>query len=462
MKIGIRQKVKNLLNFKSPVLAKFGLEKALLNSFGAKAVAALFGPLQIILIMRHFSAEMQGYYYTFNSLLTFQVFLELGLGSIITYFASHEWSLLKYDKKLGVIGNEQALKRLVSFARLIFKWYFFAALFLFLILSFGGFLFFDLKETIFINWKMPWLMISLINSLIFLFVPIWALLEGCSQQNEVAYYRFIYSLIWGSVNCLCIFLGANLWVNVVSLSLCLIWNVCFLKMRFFAFFKTFLRKELVIKIPWKKEILPMQWRIAVSYISSFVAFNLFNPIIFYFFGSVMAGKIGLLLFLVGVITNFSIIYLNSYLPLFGTLLAKNKNLERDALFFRVFWITVGLCLIGSLGFICVVHLGRFFGFYIFNVRMISSPVLEYFVIGNFLSCIGIPFSVYLRSYKTEPLLSVSVVTAFLIASFLIFYSYQKNLELIALSYLFVNLFSLSWIILLWKKFKKQVFYNFKT
>ena len=131
----------------------------------------------------------------------------------------------------------------------------------------------------------------------------------------------------------------------------------------------------------------MQWRLALSYISGFFAWSLFNPVIFRFFGSVIAGKVGLVLFLGGVISSFSSIYLNAYLPQFGTLLAENKIVEREALFSKILGITTGLALLLSLGLIFVTYLGRSLGFYIFNVRMLASPFLEYFIVGNFLKLI---------------------------------------------------------------------------
>ncbi|MFA5250590.1 MAG: hypothetical protein WC371_04205 [Parachlamydiales bacterium] len=455
MKLKIKEKIKSLLNFKSPILAKFGLEKALLNSFGAKAVASFLGPLQIILIMRYFSAEMQGYYYTFGSLLTFQAVLDLGLGSIVTYFASHEWGRLKYLPETGIVGDEKALKRLVSFGRAVFKWYFLAAFLLFVGLSFGGLVFFDLKETVGFSWKKPWIFLSLANSLIFFFMPVWALLEGCSQQNRVAYYRLIYSLIWGSINCLGVFLGAGLWVNVIALSGCLCWNLYFLKRYFFVFFKTFFNKLLVIKIPWKEEVLPMQWRLALGSLCGFIAFGLFNPVIFRFFGPVMAGQVGLVLFLTGVITNFSLIYLNAYLPQFGTLLAQGRLAEREALFLRVLGITFLLSTVLSLGLLFCVYLGKSLGFYIFNVRMLASPCLEYFVLGNFLICLSCPFSIYMRSYKKEPLLTISLIAALATVFLLLLWGYKHNLEKLAVSYLVLHVFGLVWIFFLWINFRKK-------
>ena len=53
------------------------------------------GPISLVLIGFYFSPQVQGYYYTFATLLALQVFVELGIGAVIQQFASHEWAKLK-------------------------------------------------------------------------------------------------------------------------------------------------------------------------------------------------------------------------------------------------------------------------------------------------------------------------------------------------------------------------------
>ena len=41
------------------------------------------GPISMLIVMANFSTEMQGYYYTFSSLIALQVFVQLGWGVVI-------------------------------------------------------------------------------------------------------------------------------------------------------------------------------------------------------------------------------------------------------------------------------------------------------------------------------------------------------------------------------------------
>jgi len=74
----------------------------------------LAGPVTLVIIARCFTPAVQGYYYTFASILALQVFAELGLGQVIVQFASHEWAHLHLDAAGRIEGDEQAKARLLN------------------------------------------------------------------------------------------------------------------------------------------------------------------------------------------------------------------------------------------------------------------------------------------------------------------------------------------------------------
>ena len=67
----------------------------------------------------------------------------MGLGTVIQQFASHEWSQLSFDQAGRVIGNQDALSRLISLARAAAKWYAIAGIIMGFGLCIGGYIFFD-------------------------------------------------------------------------------------------------------------------------------------------------------------------------------------------------------------------------------------------------------------------------------------------------------------------------------
>ena len=112
---------------------------AILGKFWRLAVA----PITLIFIASFLTAEIQGYYYTFYSLIALQTFVELGFFIVITQFASHEWSKLKLNNEGIIEGDSVALSRLVSLGRLVAKWYFFTSLIFIVVVGIVGFVFFS-------------------------------------------------------------------------------------------------------------------------------------------------------------------------------------------------------------------------------------------------------------------------------------------------------------------------------
>jgi len=74
----------------------------------------LAGPVTALFVASFFSPELQGYFYTFASLLALQSFLELGFHVVILNVASHEWAKLHIADDGRIAGDAEAHSRLVS------------------------------------------------------------------------------------------------------------------------------------------------------------------------------------------------------------------------------------------------------------------------------------------------------------------------------------------------------------
>src|SRR4051812_30034641 len=100
-----------------------GMDRSVFLAVAARLWGSCAGLITTILVGTFFSAAMQGYYYTFSSVLAFQVFAELGLSGVLIYYASHEWGQLALDRQGRLTGDGDARSRLVSLGRFAFKWY---------------------------------------------------------------------------------------------------------------------------------------------------------------------------------------------------------------------------------------------------------------------------------------------------------------------------------------------------
>src|SRR5688572_3707561 len=74
------------------------IDRAVFYVLAGRVWSFASGPITLVLIASQLTPQVQGYYYTFASLVALQGFAELGLGIVIVQFASHEWAFLSLDR----------------------------------------------------------------------------------------------------------------------------------------------------------------------------------------------------------------------------------------------------------------------------------------------------------------------------------------------------------------------------
>ncbi|MFH1409717.1 MAG: hypothetical protein ABIH34_07435, partial [Nanoarchaeota archaeon] len=173
-------------------------------------------PVTVILIATKFTPELQGYYYTFATILALRVFIELGLGTVIVQFASHEWSKLNLDKSGHILGDRNSLSRLISLADFACKWYLVGGILAVIGLGIGGYIFFSTSPDSGIQWISPWFLLCFITGINICLVPVWSLLEGCNQVAQVYTFRFFQGLLISLSIWIAILVGADLWTASIS------------------------------------------------------------------------------------------------------------------------------------------------------------------------------------------------------------------------------------------------------
>ena len=130
------------------------------------------GAVTVLLIASRFTPAVQGYYYTFSSLLAVQVFVELGLGTVIIQFASHEWSKLGLDEHRRIVGAPDALSRLISLGRVASKWYIIGGGIVAVGVGCAGYIFFSQSPRPGIEWMTPWFALSVLCGMNLCLVPV--------------------------------------------------------------------------------------------------------------------------------------------------------------------------------------------------------------------------------------------------------------------------------------------------
>lgn len=416
------------------------------------------GPVTAILVAVTFTPEVQGFYFTFGTIVALQVFVELGLGTVIIQFASHEWSKLSLDASGRIAGDRASLSRLVSIANIASKWYLAGGVLLVVGLGAGGWLFFG-PVTSGVPWFSPWLLLCLVTGLEVCLVPIWSLLEGCNQLVQLYRFRFLQGLIASLSTWAAILLGAGLWTAPLSVSATLLVSIFFIRRRYWSFLTSLLLGRADgPTIAWRSDMLPMQWRIALSWIGGYFVFSLFVPVLFKYDGPVVAGQMGMTWSMVAMIGAVTSAWVSPRAPRFGMLIARKEYGELDRQLRAVTGIVVGVsALLALTVWLLVLMLNALdHGLAMHLAARLLAPLPTGLLLAA--HCIMLattPASAYLRAHKKEPLMVFSIIYAALVGCSTFFLGRHFSVMGMAAGYLIVNALAMPVVFLIWSRCRKE-------
>jgi len=190
------------------------------------------------------------------------------------------------------------------------------------------------------------------------------------------------------------------------------------------------------------DLLPFQFKIAISWICGFFILQFMTPLVFKMCGPVSAGKYGMSLQIMYSLTGFANVWMSSKVPLFGRLVADLKFVKLNSIFKKNLLISsMVLIFLWAIFFGCF----YFFSFYYpdFFHRMLDLNLFLYLSIVSILHHITVSESYYLRSFKDDPFMYLSIISAFtiVVSSFYFISKYSLLGSVIALlvNAIFVNM-----------------------
>ncbi len=430
-------------------LHKLGFDKAIIFTSTSSILNALGGVFSVFLVVKFMSNVEQGYYYTFGSIVAIQIFFELGLNAIITQYAAHENAHLSINNKFELQGSIFHKSRISSLLRFSVKWYSFFSIFLIISLIIAGFIFFKkYNNTHIINWSFPWVLLAIGTSLNLFISPIIAFLQGIGKVKEVARYQLIGQIIRLLIVWVGLYFGLGLFVlGIASIFYFLIISIIILN-KYFKLLYNIFKIEITEKISYVNEIFPFQWKIAISWISGYFIFQLFNPVLFATEGPQVAGQMGLTLAALNGILSLSLAWISTKVPLFSSLIAKKNYTELDSSFklalkqslgINIFLLIILFLIIGSFHFFKITIGGKYL-----SDRFLGFAPLFFMMIPIILNQLVASWATYLRCHKKEPYLLNSIVGGILCTlSTLILGNYYGVIG-ITLGYMLLNILMLPW------------------
>lgn len=372
----------------------------------------------------------QGYYYTFSSLLTLQIFFELGLSQVIVLLVSHEAAHVKFQDDGQWNGDRQHLGRLSRIFRLLRYWYRIAALLFAVIGSLIGLFFFnhhDQSLPIF-SWAPIWVSVVIFSAINLFLSPQLAILEGIGLIGQVARLRLFQSIVGYSIFWSLLVMEAKLWVTVIlpliSVVMTLIWLRQYGK-------RLNIIPNYHSDISWYHDVFPLQWRIAVSWICGYFIFNLFTPIVFSTHGAIAAGKLGMALSIFSALSTLGLSWLNAKTPNFTQHISCGESQAFEQLFkfvaLRSIFVTTTL----SFGVVALIQFAT-----LLELRFVSriSPpsVLLWIACATVANTLINAAAIYMRAHREEPMLPISVTSAGIIAS--VVFLFREDIQLMMMGY----------------------------
>ena len=318
-------------------------------------------------------------------------------------------------------------------------------------LSFGGLFFFGSTGWDEVSiWGAPWIALCLVTGINLCLMPIWALLEGCNQVSNIYLYRFLQSILTSIVAWLGIYFGAGLWIAFIMGTTTLLSTVAMVVRRYSRFIQQIMFEHpRLTRLDWKSDILPMQWRVSLSWLSGYFTFSLFVPVLFHYHGAVVAGQMGMTWAFISALTGVVSSWITPKAPVFGMLIAQHKFAELDQIFWR---LTIVVALVATLGafFIWLLIYGLVKFDIPFSQRMLSPFATGCFLVATIIHTAGLPMSTYLRAHKKEPLLMLSIVYGVFTGVVVVVLGRYYSVDVVAIGYLAVMVIVAPFNVIIWR------------
>ncbi len=436
------------------LLKWFEIDRAIIFVLLARGWQLLAGPTSILLIANYMTPGAQGFYYTFGSLLALQSFVELGFSLVVINVSSHEWAYLRLDDAGFIVGEPEALSRLISLGRLVYWWYALAGLIFTLGVSIAGYLFFSQESHLGINWQMPWFSLVILTGLLLWVLPFNVLLEGCNQVAAVNRFRLGQAILNNIALWIMIAAGGHLWSLVVAAGVKLGVNLYFLLIQYRNFFSLFFQPPADSKMVWRTEIWPMQWRLGLSTFTEYFAFALYNIVMFQYYGAIVAGQMGITRQMVLSLELMSMAWVQTKVARFGMLIAQKEYTQLDRFWLRISLVSLVIISIGGgAGWLLV---------YLLNVsviplaeRMLPPWPTAIFLLASVIMHIPKSQIIYLRAHKQEPTMRMGITTH--LATGLLVWLLGSRFGPIGASwaYLLISVVFFSWTTRIWFRFRAE-------
>lgn len=426
--------------------------KSIIYTFINYALKVILNPFILIFIPIFLTENVQGYWYTFGSIGALATFADLGFTSIMTQFAAHEYAFLNYDtSKKQFAGKEENLSRIASLFQFVSKWILLVMGIAFVIITaIGCWTFARYEDNV--KWLFPWILYSAAAIIDFVIQVILSFFEGCNQFERTQKIKMAASVGFAVVTVSTLYFGGGLYTLGIALIIKSVINFSGLLLNFKNTFEQLLQK-VICQVNWFNKFIRLLGKYAVSWGSGYFAFQLFNPLIFSFYGAKMAGKAGYTLSIIQAIYSVSIVWMIVALPQLNMFVEKKEWKELDRKFFLNLWLCLITYGVGSFLWYGVMKIQFVKGF--IGERVMSLPVMAILSICYLGQMIIYGLAVYLRAHEEEPYMWLSVFSGVLTGGLTYIFLKYVAAECVFMGLILTYCVTVPWAIVIFIKKRKE-------
>ncbi len=390
-----------------------GIDHAIALTIVNRGWGLVAGPATLVFIANYLTPSEQGFYYAFTSVLGLQVFFELGLSFVIMQTVSHLMAKLKIVDA-AVIGDDAARGRLGRLLTDALRWYSMVCAAFVVTVWIAGYWFLSRNaSTPAVEWQAAWSItvpifgLSILTSLCFSF------LEGMGLVADAAAARLLQAIVGMLGLWLMLTFGFKLLGLAVLHALNLLVAATWLVARHRRLLGKLVRERAAgAALSWRREIWPFQWRIAASWTAGYMGSQAITLILFDRLGPVEAGRFGFTLTALGAVAGAATAWLSTKAPRFGKLVAQAEHDQLDALYAQAHRGAMTVAVLGALAVVTVVVAMALIPLS-YAMRFVPLVALAAMATAMLVNVNVTAEASYLRAFRREPYLTLSVVSGML-------------------------------------------------
>ena len=435
----------------APLRRLIGLDFHIVQTLLLRGWSIVAGAVMALLVPFWFNRVEQGYYYTLLSLIAVQIFFELGMNQIIVQLVSHEAAHLRQDSDGKLAGDHAAITRLASLIALITRWYRVAAILFFIVGGAAGAMFFYLQQHQGIGKAIGvWLGLVLFTSFNLYLSPSLATLEGFGEIGKVARVRMVQSVLGYVIMWIALTAGAGLLATPLLAATGTVVTAYWLMRhdRRVRWLRSVRIAPGDATLSWQHDVFPLQWRIALSWISGYLILQILVPMAFAHQGPVAAGQLGLTLTIFNSLLTIGLSWVNARLPVMAAHLARREGAAARQIFWGVILRSVGVTTLGCLA-VCI-------GLLVLPAsmrgRFADNATVFCLVLSTAVNCAVYAMATFVRAHKEEPLMVQSLVTALIMVPTIFLGSRIGILAMMAGFAAVMTLVALPWVIVIFRRY----------